>query len=160
MGSSNFTLNQHIVHVYIHIFSDLVFKNFIYKALVSRGYIFQTKWPDPIIEKILISNKSNIFFSSSSAIQIWLQSKKASMKLSKLWPDMASTIWSILGNMQLSFGQAFQVGKVTIDSLFAICFLYPLQISGLSDKAYVKQFIDLLVYCFLAFGHEAPLFLF
>lgn len=35
MGPSDFTLDEYIIHIYLHVLSDLVFESFIYKTLIS-----------------------------------------------------------------------------------------------------------------------------
>lgn len=48
MSFDNFAFDKYVVHVYLHILFDLVFKNLINKAWISGTYILQTEWHNPI----------------------------------------------------------------------------------------------------------------
>lgn len=61
MGLDKFTPDEHIIHVQLHILPDVVLEDFIYEMLIGCTYIFQTKWHDPVTEKILINDKGNLF---------------------------------------------------------------------------------------------------
>lgn len=62
MGSSNSTLDKHVVYVHLYIFFDLVFEDFVHEVLVSDTYFFHTKWHNPVIEKSPINHKNSFFF--------------------------------------------------------------------------------------------------
>lgn len=55
-------LDQNIIHIYLHISTNMIFNDLIEELLIGSTYIFQAKRHNPMIKKISVSNKSYFLF--------------------------------------------------------------------------------------------------
>ena len=62
MLRNGLTFNQHIIHVGLHISSELMRKNFIYQSLIGGPSIFQTKRHNFVTIDGSVGNKSSFLF--------------------------------------------------------------------------------------------------
>ena len=95
-------LDQHVVDVHHHVSTDLVLEDLVDKLLIGclcilqiEGYYLITVHPMVCYEgRILLILRHH---------PCLVVAKKASMKLSRVYPEVASISWSILDNGLLSF---------------------------------------------------------
>ena len=60
MGSLGLALDEHIIHIHLHISSDLIFEDFIHEVLVGYTCMFRIKKYHPVTKKPSIINKGDL----------------------------------------------------------------------------------------------------